>query len=68
MIVQLEPRYEYSMTLSMHKYKYDALQTVCLNKLFKIFNIFYIKTTHNFERINIIAPSYVYYKIIKLTL
>jgi hypothetical protein len=36
--------------------------------LFKIFNIFCIKTTHNFERINIFTPNYVYYKIVELTL
>jgi hypothetical protein len=33
-----------------------------------IFDIFCIKNTHNFERINIITPNYVYYKIFKLTL
>jgi hypothetical protein len=31
-------------------------------------NIFCIKTIHNFERINVITPNYVYYKIVKLTL
>jgi hypothetical protein len=33
-----------------------------------IINIFCIKTTHNFERINVITPNYAYYKIVKLTL
>jgi hypothetical protein len=61
-------RCEYSMTLIFHKISVRSIRNYYLNKLSKIFNIFCVKTTHNFERINIITTNYVYYKIVKLTL
>jgi hypothetical protein len=52
------------MTLISVKTKTDALNIVCLKKMFQFFIIFDIITTHKFIKIYVSTPSYVYYKIL----
>jgi hypothetical protein len=67
-IVQLKLRYEYSITLILHKTKVRYVKNCCLNKLFGFMKIFGRITTHNSVQINIITPNCAYYKIVQLTL
>jgi hypothetical protein len=67
-IVQLKFRYEYSITLILHKIKVSCVKNCCLNKLFGFMKIFGRVTTHNLVQINIITPNYVYYKVVQLIL
>jgi hypothetical protein len=67
-IIQLELRYEYSITLILHKTSGRSPKHRCLNKLFGFMKIYGRKTTHNLVQINIITPNYAYYKIVQLTL
>jgi hypothetical protein len=68
MIVQLKLSYEYSTTLIFQKNISKMDWKLLFKQVVYGFQHFCIKTTHNFERINIITPNYVYYKIVKLTL
>ena len=63
-IFQLKVRYEYSITLILHKTKVRCVKNCCLNKLFEVFKKFGRITTYNFVKINIITPNYAYHKII----
>jgi hypothetical protein len=67
-IVQLELRYEYSMTLILHKTQVRCPKNRYLNKLFGFMKIYGRITTHNLVQINIITPNYAYYKIVQFTL
>jgi len=59
-IVQLTLQYEYPTTLIFHKTLERYIRNCCLNKLFKILNIFRLITIHNFMKIDIITPHCTY--------
>jgi hypothetical protein len=59
-IVHLTLRYEYSTTLIFHKTNVKLIRNYNLNRLFKIFNNFYLITPHNLVKINIITLNYAY--------
>jgi len=46
-VVQLKPRYEYSITLILHRTKVSYVKSCCLNKLFGFMKVFGRGTTHN---------------------
>jgi hypothetical protein len=62
-IVLWEFRYEYFITLILHKTSVRCIKNCYLNKLFEFFIIFGRITTYNFVQIKIITPNYAYYKI-----
>jgi hypothetical protein len=66
-IVQLKLRYEYFITLILHKTKVRCVKNCFLNKLFGFMKIFGRIATHNLVHINIITPNYAYYKIVLST-
>jgi hypothetical protein len=67
-IFWLKLRYEYSITLILHKTKIKCVKNCCLNKLLGFMKLFCCLSTHNLVNINIITPNYAYYKIVQLIL
>jgi hypothetical protein len=67
-VVQLKLRYEYSITLILHKTKVRCVKNSCLNKFSGFMKNFGRTTTHNFVKIKIITPGYAHYKIVLLKL
>jgi hypothetical protein len=57
-IIQLTHQNKYIRALFFLKTYVICIRNCCLNKLFKIFNIFCLMTTHNFVKIYIITPNY----------
>jgi hypothetical protein len=64
-VVHLKLRYEYPITLILHKTLVTCVKNRCLNKFIKKFGR---TTTHNFIKIKIITPDDAYYKIFLLKL
>jgi hypothetical protein len=62
--IELKHRYEYSMTLILHKTYVRCIKNCYLIKLFDFFKIFGLINTNNFEKINVTTLNYAYCKIV----